>query len=607
MEQNQKGKMIPLREEIQLVDTWSLEDIYSTNEDWEKDFLTLKELFPSILSYQGLLNHSAEKLFEALVLQDQLMINVEKLHAFAHMRYDQDTTNSFYQSMQDRILSLYAQIAGATAFIVPEIIEINEQVILKFSDEKKELKLYKQFLEEISIQRAHVLSAKEEALLAKASEIMDASSKTFGLLNNADLVFPSIQDENGETIQVTQGRYTKLLENKSQQIRRDAFVSVYSTYTKLKNTFASTLNGNVKKQNFTAEIRSYQSAREASLARNNIPESVYEGLIETVHANLPLLHRYVKLRKEVLKLEELHIYDLYTPLLQDVEMEVSYEQAKELILKALKPMGQEYLGILEEGFNGRWVDVHENKGKRSGAYSSGSYLTKPYILMNWQGNVDNLFTLAHEFGHSVHSYYTRKNQPPVYGSYSIFVAEVASTCNEALLNHYLIETTNDERKRLYLLNHLLESFRGTLFRQTMFAEFEHIIHQKAQHDEPLTSELLSKEYYALNKLYFGDQHIILDEEIQMEWARVPHFYYNYYVFQYATGISAAVALSTQILTEGQPAVERYLSFLKAGCSDFPIEVLKKAGVDMTTTKPVEQACKVFEETLNEMERLLLKK
>jgi oligoendopeptidase F len=353
-----------------------------------------------------------------------------------------------------------------------------------------------------------------------------------------------------------------------------------------------------------AKVRNYSSAREAALSANNIPESVYDNLVSTVNENLHLLHRYIKLRKKVLGLDELHMYDLYTPLLKDVKMEVPYAEAKDLILKGLEPLGQEYNEILKEGFDNRWVDVHENVGKRSGAYSSGTYGTNPYILMNWQDNVNNLFTLAHEFGHSVHSYYTRKSQPYPYGNYSIFVAEVASTCNEALLNDYMLKVTDDKKKKLYLLNHYLEAFRGTVFRQTMFAEFEHLIHDKAQNGEALTPELLTKTYYELNEKYFGKEDIHIDEEIGLEWSRIPHFYYNYYVYQYATGFSAAAALSKQILEEGEPAVKRYIDFLKAGSSDYPIEVLKKAGVDMTSAEPIKQALSVFESTLDEMEKLL---
>lgn len=597
-------KKLPTRSEIPLEDTWKLEDIFQTDQQWESEFQKVKQLIPSMSSYQGKLGESADSLFKALQAQDQLLERIGKLYTYAHMRYDQDTTNSFYQGLDDRIKNLYTQAASTLAYIVPEILSIDEEKVKKFLNEKEELKLYEHSLDELNLQRPHVLSAEQEALLAEASEVMSASSNTFGMLNNADIQFPSIKDENGNEVDVTHGRYIRFLESADQRVRKDAFQAVYDTYGKFKNTFASTLSGQVKKDNFNARVRKYSSARHAALAADNIPESVYENLVNTVNKNLHLLHRYVKLRKKVLKLDKIHIYDLYTPLVKDVKMEIPYEEAKDLILKGLAPLGEDYLNVLKEGFSNRWVDIHENKGKRSGAYSSGAYGTNPYILMNWQDNVNNLFTLAHEFGHSVHSYYTRKEQPYAYGSYSIFVAEVASTCNEALLNDYLLKTIDDEQKRLYLLNHFLEGFRGTVFRQTMFAEYEHLIHKKAQENEALTADLLTKEYYELNKKYFGEEDIEIDEEIGLEWSRIPHFYYNYYVYQYATGYSAATALSKQILTEGQPAVDRYLDFLKSGSSDYPIEVLKKAGVDMTSSKPIEEACKVFEEKLNEMEALL---
>ena len=595
---------LPARDEVSAENTWRLEDIFAVDEQLEKEFNEVKGLIPSVQEYQGKLGESAEQLYSALQLQDKLLERLGRLYTYAHMRYDQDTTNSFYQGLDDRIKNLYSQAASALAFIVPEILAVDEEKIKGFLNEKEELKLYEHALEEINLQRPHVLSAEEEALLAQASEVMSSPSNTFGMLNNADLEFPSIKDENGEEVEITHGRYIRFLESEDRRVREDAFKAVYKTYGSFKNTFSSTLSGNIKKDNFNARVRKYESARHAALSANNIPESVYENLVNTVNDNLHLLHRYVKLRRKVLGLDKLHMYDLYTPLVKDVKMEIPYAEAKEYVLKGLAPLGDEYNNILNEGFENRWVDVYENKGKRSGAYSSGAYGTNPYILMNWQDNVNNLFTLAHEFGHSVHSYYTRKTQPYPYGNYSIFVAEVASTCNEALLNDYMLKTIDDEQKRLYLLNHYLEGFRGTVFRQTMFAEFEHMIHQKAQNNEALTADSLTKDYYELNKKYFGEEDIIIDEEIGLEWSRIPHFYYNYYVYQYATGFSAATALSKQILEEGQPAVERYIDFLKSGSSDYPIEVLKKAGVDMTSSKPIEDALKVFEEKLNEMEALL---
>lgn len=597
-------KSLPARNEISVEDTWRLEDIFASDEAWETEFQEVKNMIPGIKEFEGKLEESAETLYKALQFENQLLERIGKLFTYAHMRYDQDTTNSFYQGLDSRMKNLYAQASSQLAFIVPEILSIEESKVTGFLNENKDLKLYEKAIAEINLQRPHVLSAEQEALLAEASEVMDASSTTFGMLNNADLQFPSIKDENGEEVEVTHGRYSRFLESADARVRRDAFKAVYKKYGEFKNTFASTLSGNVKKDNFNARVRKYDSARHAALSANNIPESVYDNLVNTVNDNLHLLHRYIKLRKKVLGLDELHMYDLYTPLVKDVKMEIKYEEAKELVIKGLAPLGEDYAKVLKEGFENRWVDVHENKGKRSGAYSSGAYGTNPYILMNWQDNVNNLFTLAHEFGHSVHSYYTRKNQPYPYGNYSIFVAEVASTCNEALLNDYLLKTIDDEQKRIYLLNHYLEGFRGTVFRQTMFAEFEHLIHQKAQNNEALTAESLTKDYYALNKKYFGEEDIVIDEEIGLEWARIPHFYYNYYVYQYSTGFSAATALSKQILEEGEPAVKRYLDFLSAGSSDYPIEVLKKAGVDMTSASPIENACKVFEEKLNELEQLL---
>ncbi|MDW8517303.1 oligoendopeptidase F [Priestia flexa] len=605
MSEQSTVKKLPNRSEIKVEDTWRLEDIFETDEAWEKEFHAVKALVPEMEQYRGKLGESADTLFKALQQQDELTMRVSKLYTYAHMRYDQDTTNSFYQGLNDRIKMLYTEIASALSYVTPELLAVDEETLKQYLKDSKDLQLYAHALDEVNRERPHILSESEEAILAQASEALGASSNTFGMLNNADLEFPSIKDENGEEVEITHGRYIRFLESSDRRVREEAFKAVYDTYGKFKNTFASTLSGTVKKDNFSAKVRNYESARHAALSANNIPEEVYDNLVATVNEYLPLLQRYIDLRKKVLGVDELHMYDLYTPLVQDVKMEIPYSEAKDYLLKGLAPLGEEYISILKEGFENRWVDVHENKGKRSGAYSSGTYGTNPYILMNWQDNVNNLFTLAHEFGHSVHSYYTRKEQPYPYGDYSIFVAEVASTCNEALLNDYLLKTIDDEKKRLYLLNHYLEGFRGTVFRQTMFAEFEHEIHVRAQNGEPLTPELLTKLYYDLNKKYFGDN-LVIDEEIGLEWARIPHFYYNYYVYQYATGFSAAAALSKQILEEGDAAVERYLGFLKAGSSDYPIEVLKRAGVDMTTAEPIKEALEVFKEKLEEMERLLEK-
>ena len=597
-------KTLPDRSDISEDLTWRLEDIFASDEDWEKEYEGIKESLNDAGQFKGKLSESAENLLEGFQYRSQVSERMGKLYTYAHMRSDQDTTNSHYQGLNARAESLYSQVASAFSYFVPEILAIDENTLVQYVQDNNDLKLYDQVLKEINLSRGHVLSADQESLLAQASEVLGSSSTTFGMLNNADLEFPVMKDENGKDVQISHGNYIRFLESKDQKVREEAFKKVYETYGKFKNTFSSTLGGAVKKDNFYAKARNYETARQAALANNNIPESVYDTLVETINKNLHLLHRYVKLRKQLLGVDQLHMYDLYTPLIQDVEMEIPYDKAKKMVLDSLAPLGSEYVNIVQEGFENRWVDVVENKGKRSGAYSSGTYGTNPYILMNWQDNVNNVFTLTHEFGHSVHSYYTRKSQPYPYGNYSIFVAEVASTCNEALLNDHLLKTTDDKQERLYLINHYLEGFRGTVFRQTMFAEFEHLIHEKSRNGEALTADMLTKEYYALNKKYFGEEDIHIDEEIGLEWSRIPHFYYNYYVYQYATGYSAATALSKQILEEGEPAVERYIEFLKAGSSDYPIEVLKKAGVDMTTADPIEAACKVFEEKLAEMEELL---
>lgn len=601
--ENKTKNALPKREDIPVEDTWDLEAIYEDDQKWEEEFKEIKALIPEMETYKGKLSESADTLYAGLQKQDEITKKLGKLFTYAHMRYDQDTTNSTYQGLNDRASNLATQVSSALAFVVPEILSIPEKEIETYLKENKDLQLYAQALDEINRQRPHVLSKEEEAILAGISDVTNSSSNTFGMLNNADMKFPTIEDENGDEVEVTHGRLIRFLESSDRRVRKDAFKAVYDTYDKFKNTFASTLSGTVKRDNYYASVRNYDSARQAALDNNNIPEEVYDNLVKTVNSRLDLLHRYVDIRKKALGLDELHMYDLYTPLVPDVKMEVKYEEAKDYILKGLTPLGEEYENILKEGFENRWVDVQENVGKRSGAYSSGSYGTRPYILMNWQDNVNNLFTLAHEFGHSVHSYYTRENQPYPYANYSIFVAEVASTTNESLLNDYLLKNTTDKQEKLYLLNHYLEGFRGTVFRQTMFAEFEHMIHKKAQEGEPLTPDLLSKLYYELNKKYFGEN-LVIDEDIALEWARIPHFYYNYYVFQYATGFSAAASLSKQILDEGEPAVSRYIDFLKAGSSDYPIEVLKKAGVDMTSSKPISDALDVFESILDEMENLL---
>ncbi|WP_150283727.1 oligoendopeptidase F [Rummeliibacillus sp. TYF-LIM-RU47] len=592
------------REEVPEELTWKLEDIFQSNADWETSYQELTELAKQASQYQGTIAEGSDALLKVLRFRDEVYTKLGKLYVYSHMRNDQDTTNSTYQAMDSRAKTLYAKVSTSLSFLTPEILALDEAVIKEYLKENKDLQLYTHELEEINNERPHILPAEQEALLSQMSEVTGASSNTFSMLNNADLEFPTVRDEEGNEVQLTHGNYVHFLESKDRSVREAAFRAMYKTYGDFKNTFAATLSGNVKAHNVNAEIRHYDSARQAAMSANHIPEKVYDQLLETIHKYLPLMHRYIALRKKMLQVDELHMWDVYTPLVAESKIDMTYDEAKEHMLKSLSVMGDEYVGIVEQALKDRWVDVLESKGKRSGAYSSGSYGTNPYILMNWQNNLDNLFTLVHEFGHSVHSYFTRNNQPFVYGDYSIFVAEVASTCNEELLNDYLLKTIDDPKTRIYILNHWLEGFRGTIIRQTMFAEFEHIIHQMDQKGEALTADRMTEVYYELNKKYFGDD-MVVDEEIGLEWARIPHFYYNYYVYQYATGKSAAIALSSQILSEGKPAVERYINkFLKAGCSDYPINVLKAAGVDMESASPIEEACKVFERNLEELEKLL---
>lgn len=597
------NQALPTREEIPVEKTWRLEDIFSSDEDWQQELEEVRQKISEFKHYQGVLAEKAENLYQLLVLQDDISERIGKLYTYAHMRYDQDTTNSFYQALHAKAENVITLASSAMSFIVPEILQLTKTRLDAFFTELPALKHYRHALLEIIRRKDHVLSEKEEVLLAEVSEVTDNPAQTFGMLNNADLTFSTVEDENGNQIELTHGRYINFLESDVPSVRKNAFKEMYQTYGNFINTFSSTLSGAVKKHNFMAKVRKYDSARQAALDNNNIPESVYDNLVAVIHERIELLHRYVALRKRVLGLDELHMYDLYTPLIKGVSMKYSYEDAQAQVLKGLAPLGEEYVAKLKEGFENRWIDVEENKGKRSGAYSSGAYGTNPYILMNWQDNLNNLFTLAHELGHSMHSYYTRKNQSFRYGDYSIFVAEVASTCNEALLNEYMINETNDKKEKLFLINHFLEGFRGTVFRQTMFAEFEHVIHQQAQAGEALTPDKLTEIYYGLNQKYFGEE-LVIDEEIGLEWARIPHFYYNYYVYQYATGYAAAQSLASQILKEKGPAVERYLGFLKAGSTDYPIEVLKQAGVDMTEKTPIQQALDVFEQKLDEMEELL---
>lgn len=584
-------------------DTWDLTTIFKNDEAFEEALKEVEGYLGKEEQFKGHLADSADTLCDALALEDEIGTKLEKVYVYAHLKQDQDTSNDKYTGFESRAHQLIIKISSAWSFLVPEILQIDEDKLQSFIETNDNLKRYEFDLKLINEKRPHILDAEQERLLTEAQDALSTPSNVYGMFSNADLEFEDAVDKDGEKHPLTQGTFIKYLESDDRELRQSAYNNLYKAYGAYNNTLGSTLAGEVKKNVFNARTHNYKTARERALSNNHIPEEVYDNLVKTVHKYLPLLHRYTKLRKELLAVDELKMYDLYTPMVKDVKFEMPYEEAKEWMLKALEPMGEEYLDVVKEGLNNRWVDVYENKGKRSGGYSSGAHLTNPFILLNWSDTVSDLYTLIHEFGHSAHSYFSRKHQPSNSSDYSIFVAEVASTCNEALLSDYMDKHLDDER-RLLLLNQELERFRATLFRQTMFAEFEHKIHQIEEAGEPLTATRMNDEYAKLNKQYFGDV-VETDDNISKEWSRIPHFYMNYYVYQYATGYSVAQSLSHQILTEGKPAVERYINeFLKKGSSNYPIEILKNAGVDMTSPEPIEQACEVFEQKLDTFEKLM---
>jgi len=593
---------LPSREEIPSEFKWRLEDIYASNELWEQDFQKLQQLIDGIQAYKGRLGESAQVLLEALQFEESLMQLNEKLYTYARMRCDEDNTNPTYQALADRAETLSAKAQAAVSFIVPEILALPEGTLNVFRQAEPGLELYGFAFDEIMRRKDHTLSVDEEKLLAQVAELAEAPANIFKMINNADITFEAIEGEQGTKVEVTHGRYIRLMESKDRRVRRAAFISMYRSYRNLKNTLAATISANVKRNIFYARVRKYASALQAALFEDNINPEVYDNLITTVRQNNAAMHRYVKLRRKMLGLDELHMYDLYVPLVADVEWVITYEEAVEIVKKALAPLGSDYGAVLARGLSDGWVDVYENKGKTSGAYSWGPYGSHPYILLNYQNNLNNLFTLAHELGHAMHSYYAYQEQPYTYAHYKIFTAEVASTVNECLLMNYLLKTVTDPNKKQYLLNYYLEQFRSTVFRQTMFAEFEKLIHARAEEGEALTPELLSGLYHQLNVDYYGPE-IVVDPEIDWEWARIPHFYSSFYVYKYATGFSAAVSLSEQILQEGDPAVARYLNFLKSGGLGYPLDQLKQAGVDLSTPRPVQEGLKLFASLLGQMEEL----
>ncbi|HVB73626.1 MAG TPA: oligoendopeptidase F [Ktedonobacteraceae bacterium] len=583
--------------------TWDLESIFLTQDDWEQVFQSLVRRLPELEALQGTLASSGQSLLRVLQQRDEVFEQLETLFVYAAMRRDEDTTNSKYQAMFDRAMQLLVRISTALSFIEPEILAIPQSTLDEYVRDTPGLQLYRQQLHDLNRKRPHVRSAEIEAVLAATGEISDGPDAIFSMIDNADLRLPRIKDEAGQDVELTKGNYMIYIRSTDRRVRKEAFEGMHGTFLKQRNTIAATLSAQVKADIFHTRQRGYASCRERALSQYNIPVSVYDNLVNAVSEYIPLLNRYVQLRKRMLGLDELHMYDLYVPIVKESGDDISYQQASETVVAGLAPLGENYVNTLKKAMSERWIDVYETPGKRGGAYSGGAYATHPFILLNFQNKRDSMFTLAHELGHSMHSFFTRSHQPFQYGDYTIFVAEVASTLNESLLTDYLLKTNSDREVRLAILNHALEDIRGTLYRQTMFAEFEQIMHSRAEEGEALTADSLSEMYHALNVKYYGGVAIV-DELIDIEWARIPHFYSSFYVYQYSTGISAAIALSQQILREGQPAVDRYLKFLSSGSSDYSIELLKKAGVDMNSPEPVRQACQQFESYLKQMEDLL---
>ncbi len=598
-----EAKILKSREEISEKYKWAISDLYPTDEEWETELKKTDEMVEKYADYEGKLSESPDKLLEFLEFDDEISKLSERIYVYANQKLHENLGNTTYQSFAAKAQNLMIKISGAGAFVEPELLSMDESKLLEFVEDNDRIRIYKKIIKDLIEKKSHIRSREVEEILAGTEEISTAPSDIFALFNNADIKFPVITDENGDKVELTHGNFVKMLESENRDVRRDAFMAVYHTYAQYKNTLSSVYSANLKQASFYAKVRNYDSTRQMALSSNHIPEEVYDNLIETVHKRMPLMYKYVELRRKALNVDTLHMYDLYAPMASDVKPVISFEEAKKMVREGLEPMGEEYLSILDEGFNNGWIDIYENKGKRSGAYSWGAYGTHPYVLLNYQDNLNNVFTLAHEMGHAIHSYYSDKTQPYPYAGYKIFVAEVASTCNESLLIHHLISKTEDKKMKAYLINYFLEQFKGTLYRQTMFAEFEKITHQLVKDGEPLTDENLCQIYYNLNKLYFGDN-IDIDKEIEMEWARIPHFYTPFYVYQYATGFSAAIALSKRIMKLGEEGVKDYMQFLTGGSSKNPIDLLKMAGVDMSTAKPIEMALDVFEELLKEMEELL---
>lgn len=597
------AKELPKRSEVKEEYTWDLSAMFVSKEAWEEQLAVCQSLTGELEAFEGKVTASAKNLLTVLEKSADAEQKLELAFSYAERLFDQDQKNTAHQAMSQRMHTLYTDYSSRTAFIVPEILAADTDLLEQYLNEEPELALYRGQIQEIQRRKAHSLSAEMEKLVAMTGEMAQVPDQVFSIISNADMVYPQITDENGETVRLSHGNFVPLEESADRRVRKDAFENFYSVYKQFANTLAGLYNGQVKQQIFYAKARNYPSTLEAAVDANNVPSKVYYNLVETVNKNMDKMHRYVRLRKKCLGVDELHMYDIYTPMIADVAKKIPFEEAKETVLKALAPLGEDYVSKVKEGFESRWLDVYENEGKRSGAYSAGAYGAHPYVLLNHNDTLDNMFTLAHEMGHAMHSYYSNENQPYIYAGYKIFVAEVASTCNEILLMEYLLANTEDQKERAYLLNHYLDSFKGTVYRQTMFAEYEMRSNAMVENGENLTAENLCALYLELNKKYYGPD-MVSDEEISYEWARIPHFYYNFYVYQYATSFSAAVAIAHEILEKGAPAVERYKEFLSGGCSKSPVELLKMVGINMEEATPIQNALDVFGEVLDEIETLI---
>ena len=592
------------RDEVEEKYKWRVDKMYSSDDIWEEDFKAIKKHVNDLLKFKGKL-HIGSELLGYLVSCEELLSLFDNLIVYAHLRSDEDKSNSKYQVMMDRISAFGAEFSGISSFFLPELLSLDEAEVQKEINETKGLKHYEKYIKNIFEGKPHVLSAAEENILAQVSDCLNAPNNIYSMLSNADLTFPKIKNENGVEVELTDTNYSTFITSKNRRVREEAFKGLFGTYKKFENTLSTTYTSSVKNNIFESKIRKYESSLEASLKPNKIPVEVYKNVVNTINDRIDSLHRYVDLKKRLLGLDEIHMYDLYVPIIDTPKFYIPFEEGVNLCKKALEPMGKEYINIFEEGINDGWIDIYPNKGKRGGAYSSGSYSSMPYILLNYNNQVGDVSTLIHEMGHSIHSYYSKNNQSFTYANYVLFCAEVASTTNECLLMDYLIKNENDKLKKLYLINQQLEGIRTTVFRQTMFAEFELIVHEKMEAGEALSSEDLNSIYHDLNVKYFGKT-MIVDNEIDIEWARIPHFYRDFYVYQYVTGFAAANSFYNKILTGGEEAVEKYKGFLKAGCSDYPIEILKSAGVDMTTPKPLEDTINRFDELLDMLEREISK-